>query len=62
MAQPDRSHLQALSKFTLDGTDHTSHSEQASMIRQYIIWRNRNANDRGPARLAQAGKRCLTRH
>jgi hypothetical protein len=30
----------------LDGTDHTSHAEQASMIRRYIAWRNRNAHDR----------------
>jgi hypothetical protein len=27
----------------LDGTDHTSHHEQASMIRRYIAWRNQNA-------------------
>jgi len=27
--------------FTLDGTDHRSHEEQNSMIRRYIIWRNR---------------------
>jgi len=38
--------FQALRYFTLDGTDHTSHREQASMIRRYIIWRNRNAHDR----------------
>jgi hypothetical protein len=30
----------ALRYFALDGTDHTSHREQASMIRRYIIWRN----------------------
>ena len=29
----------ALRFFTLDGTDHASHKEQASMIRRYIIWR-----------------------
>jgi hypothetical protein len=29
----------------LDGTDHVSHAEQASMIRRYIAWRNRNAHD-----------------
>jgi transposase len=39
--------FQALRYFALDGTDHTSHHEQASMIRRYIIWRNRNAHDRG---------------
>jgi transposase len=37
--------FQALRYFTLDGTDHASHAEQASMIRRYIHWRNRNAND-----------------
>jgi hypothetical protein len=30
----------ALRYFTLDGTGHASHKEQASMIRRYIIWRN----------------------
>ena len=38
--------FQALRYFTLDGTDHASHRQQASMIRRYIIWRNRNAQDR----------------
>jgi len=37
--------FQALRYFALDGTDHSSHAEQASMIRRYIIWRNRNAHD-----------------
>jgi hypothetical protein len=36
----------ALRYFALDGTDHASHTEQASMIRRYITWRNRNAHDR----------------
>ncbi len=35
----------ALRYFALDGTDHTSHHEQASMIRRYIIWRNNHAYD-----------------
>ncbi|MGW3167456.1 transposase [Streptomyces sp. NPDC001142] len=35
----------ALRYFTLDGTDHTSHKEQGSMIRRYIIWRNKHAAD-----------------
>ena len=35
----------ALRYFTLDGTDHGSHREQASMIRRYITWRNRHARD-----------------
>ncbi|QTE03127.1 hypothetical protein S1361_37675 [Streptomyces cyanogenus] len=33
----------ALRYFTLDGTDHASHKEQGSMIRRYIIWRNKHA-------------------
>lgn len=32
----------ALRYFTLDGTDHDSHREQASMIRRYIIWGNKH--------------------
>jgi hypothetical protein len=35
----------ALRYFTLDGTDHAGHKEQASMIRRYIIWRNNHAYD-----------------
>ena len=31
--------------FALDGTDHPSHREQASIIRRYIIWRNNHAYD-----------------
>lgn len=38
--------FQALRYFCLDGTDHASHREQASMIRRYIAWRNRNAEDK----------------
>ena len=33
----------ALRYFALDGTDHSSHKEQTSMIRRYIIWRNNHA-------------------
>ena len=33
----------ALRYFAPDGTDHPSHTEQASMIRRYIAWRNRHA-------------------
>jgi hypothetical protein len=36
----------ALRSFAVDGTDHASHDEQASMIRHYIAWRNRNTRDR----------------
>ncbi|MBO2458158.1 transposase [Actinomadura violacea] len=35
----------ALRYFALDGTDHASHKEQGSMIRRYIIWRNKHATD-----------------
>ncbi|MFE0206587.1 IS630 family transposase [Streptomyces sp. NPDC058985] len=35
----------ALRYFTLDGTDHQSHKEQGNMIRRYIIWRNKHAQD-----------------
>ena len=36
----------ALRYFALDGTDHESHEAQARMIRRYIAWRNRNAQDK----------------
>jgi hypothetical protein len=36
----------ALRYFAVDGTDHPNHGEQASMIRRYIAWRNRNTRDR----------------
>ena len=35
----------ALRYFALDGTDHANHTEQASMIRRYIIWCNNHAYD-----------------
>ncbi|MCL7458252.1 transposase [Micromonospora sp. MSM11] len=35
----------ALRYFALDGTDHTSHKDQGSIIRRYIIWRNKHATD-----------------
>jgi transposase len=35
----------ALRYFTLDGTDHPTHREQARMIRRYIAWRNRHVTD-----------------
>jgi transposase len=31
--------------FALDGTDHNSHREQASLIRRYITWRNTHLTD-----------------
>ena len=39
-------HFQALRYFCVDGTDHPSHAEQASIIRRYIRWRNNNAADK----------------
>jgi len=47
--------FQALRYFTLDGTDHGSHAEQASMIRRYIRWRNRNAHDQQLAEIINRG-------
>ena len=38
--------LTALRYFALDGTDHETHEAQARMIRRYIAWRNRNAQDK----------------
>ena len=36
----------ALRYFALDGTDHESHEAQSRMIRRYIAWRNRHADDK----------------
>lgn len=36
----------ALPYFALDGTDHPTHKAQGSMIRRYIIWRNKNATNK----------------
>ena len=47
----------ALRYFALDGTDHPSHREQASMIRRYITWRNAHATD---PRLRKVVKRAAT--
>ncbi|MEV0328183.1 hypothetical protein AB0H63_17300 [Micromonospora echinospora] len=30
---------------TFDGTDHPSHKAQGSMIRRYLIWRNKHTAD-----------------
>jgi hypothetical protein len=38
-------HFTALRYFALNGTDHRSHEEQNSMIRRYLAWRNRHADD-----------------
>jgi transposase len=47
----------ALRYFALDGTDHPSHREQASMIRRYIAWRNTHVTD---PRLRKVIKRAAT--
>jgi transposase len=47
----------ALRYFALDGTDHPTHHEQASMIRRYIIWRNGHVTD---PRLRKVVKRAAT--
>ncbi|MDQ0847823.1 hypothetical protein QFZ68_007586 [Streptomyces sp. V1I6] len=46
LAQPHRGPVTALRYFALDGTDHSSHKEQGSMIRRYIIRRNKHAADK----------------
>jgi transposase len=38
-------HFTALRYFALNGTDHQNHEEQNSMIRRYIIWRNRHTDN-----------------
>lgn len=45
LAQPDRGPVHRPALSALDGTDHASHKEQGSMIRRYIIWRNKHAAD-----------------
>ena len=43
----------ALRYFALDGTDHPSHEEQGRMIRRYIAWRNRHAQDQALTELVK---------
>ena len=47
----------ALRYFTLNGTDHATHREQARMIRRYIAWRNRHTTD---PKLRKVVKRAST--
>ncbi len=54
--------FQALRYFTVDGTDHSTHKEQASMIRRYIPLAQPTRSRRQPTRLPQTRIRCLTRH
>jgi len=50
--------FQALRYFALDGTDHQSHAEQASMIRRYITWRNHNAHIEASGRSSHEPVSC----
>jgi hypothetical protein len=59
---PDEAQFTALRYFALDGTDHASHQEQASMIRRYLISRNNHAYDQRLRRVVALLLRCLTRH
>jgi hypothetical protein len=43
-----KAQLTALRYFALDGTDHASHHQRASMIRRYVTWRNNHAHDERP--------------
>jgi transposase len=43
----------ALRYFCLDGTDHQSHEAQAFLIRRYIAWRNRNAQNKAVRELVK---------
>ena len=58
----------ALRYFALDGTDHPSHREQASMIRRYIAWRNSTSPTHELRKVVkraehhQTGEGCLTRY
>ncbi len=52
---PIEAQFTALCYFALDGTDHASHKEQGSLIRRYIIWRNKHATNE---RLREVGNRA----
>ena len=59
----------ALRYFALDGTDHNSHAEQASMIRRYIALAEpvrsqppQASQDHRQGRDHPEGEGCLTRH
>ncbi len=48
----------ALRYFCIDGTDHPTHRAQASLIRRYIAWRNRNAHDRALQEIIDRANVC----
>jgi len=39
--------------FSVDGTDHQTHHERASVIRRYIAWRNRNTDKTRPRHIVE---------
>jgi transposase len=39
-------HFTALKKFAIKNSNYKDHKELASAIRRYLIWRNKNANDK----------------
>lgn len=51
-------HFQALRYFCVDGTDHATHAEQASIIRRYIRWRNANAADKALNEIVNRANVC----
>jgi|SRR5690348_2485788 len=54
-------HFTALRYFALNGADHRSYEEQNSMIRRYIVRRNRHRR-RSTSYCFKARKDCLMRH
>ena len=51
-------HFQALRCFCVDGTDHATHAEQASIIRRYIRWRNNNATNQALNKIVNRANVC----
>jgi hypothetical protein len=45
VVEPYRGPVHRAAVLTLDGTDHQTHDEQASMIGRYVAWRNRNTDN-----------------
>ena len=62
MAERHRVPVHCAALLRLDGTDHRSHDEQNSMIRRYIAWRNRHADNESTSCYFNPHKRCLTGH
>jgi len=62
LREPIEAQFTALRHFCLDGTDHESREAQAFLIRRYIAWRNRHAQDRVLREVVKRANGCLTRH